>query len=235
MRRFPFGAAAAATLMTKEPRIRRAAVVLCVVACALRAGTDAREIRGARGEQGANAFQRALQDAAFVESELSGASGASFLQVGASAEASAKTPELDQCEMCMFAVHQSQYGRLPPCGATNTPRYTSWMCVQVVRSMLRFARDIVDALNKGCYRYDTLQGWQEEKPCSAHAICGRLYNVYDLQHQTLCPQDPAYKFRHAVADPAPRVYNPLLPFAIKWYRDLNASSVAQDAEAGYPL
>lgn len=159
----------------------------------------------------------------------------SFLQVGAGAGAGAGGGEQGQCEMCMFALHESQFGRLPPCGASSKPTYSSWMCVQVVRSMLRFARDIMDTLNNGCYHYDKLAGWKTEKPCSAHAVCGRLLNVYSLQHETMCPPDLSYAFKHKVADPSPKVYNPLLPYAIKWYRDLNASSVAQSPGAGYPV
>lgn len=228
----------------------RAIRAICVLAAVV-AGAEGRrrgtiraaEPRAAPTAVPANGLERALADPSLLSeavrhmkpaagrarAELAAPTEAALLEVSAS-----PAGERGECEMCMFALHESQLGRLPPCGGSTTPTYSSWMCVQVVRSMLRFADDIMSALKNGCYRYDPLSGWETEKPCSSHAICGRLVNAYSLQRKTMCPPDPHYKFHHRQTLPAPHSFNPLLPYAIKWYRDLNASSVAQDASSGAP-
>lgn len=161
------------------------------------------------------------------------------------------------CEMCVHAVHQSQYGRLPNCGGGNAGQYYSSaqvrllrlhgrlvpppppddaraQCVQVVRSLIHYARDVMTLIKQGCYRYDRATGWSTEKPCSAHAICGRVFNIYSPRREHLCPEDPYYRYPHIVSEVAPKVYNPILPYAIAIYQNANASSVRQDAGSWQP-
>ena len=106
--------------------------------------------------------------------------------------------------------------------------------MRVVRSLIYFAKDVMLMIKKGCYKYDQRTGWITEKPCSAHAICGNTFNVYDPMRATLCPRDPFYRYHHKVSTVAPRVFNPLLPYAISIYQSANASSVRQDANSYNP-
>ena len=140
------------------------------------------------------------------------------------------TGEHGYCELCIYAVHQVQYGQLPSCGGTaKTFSYSS--CSQVVQSMLAYAHDVMHLISYGCYQYDAYKGWQTVRPCPAHVICGRLPNIYDLEKQSQCPADFHFRFPHALANMAPKTPNPLLPFAMAAYRDPTKSSILQEQNA----
>ena len=121
------------------------------------------------------------------------------------------------CELCIYAVHQVQYGELPSCAGSSRP-FSYDACTQVTQSMLAFAQDTMHLISYGCYSYDAYKGWQTVKPCPAHVICGRLPNVYDTQQQTMCPADFHYRFPHALGNRAPTVFNPLLKYAVSQYK-----------------
>jgi len=130
------------------------------------------------------------------------------------------------CELCIYALHQVQYGELPSCqGSSRAASYDS--CAQVTQSILAFAQDVMHLLSYGCYSYDAYEGWQTVKPCPAHVVCGRLPNVYDTQQQTMCPADFHYRFPHALGNRAPTVFNPLLKYAVSQYKGVGLSSVLQ--------
>lgn len=130
------------------------------------------------------------------------------------------------CELCIYAIHQVQYGELPSCqGSSRASSYDA--CSQVTQSMLAFAQDTMHLISYGCYQYDVYKGWQTVKPCPAHVICGRLPNVYDTQQQTMCPADFHYRFPHALGNRAPTVFNPLLKYAVSQYKGVGMSSVLQ--------
>ena len=121
------------------------------------------------------------------------------------------------------------YGALPTCGERQDFFYSS--CSQVVQSMLAYAHDVMHLISYGCYQYDPYKGWQTVKPCPAHVICGRLPNIYDQSKETMCPADYHFRFPHALASLAPKVSNPLLPYAIKQYTNNAKSSILQEANA----
>ena len=155
----------------------------------------------------------------------------SFLQTMAKAGAKAKwSGEHGYCELCIYSVHQVQYGALPTCGGT-TKTFSYSSCSQVVQSMLAYAHDVMHLISYGCYQYDPYKGWQTVKPCPAHVICGRLPNIYDQAKETMCPADYHFRFPHALASLAPKVSNPLLPYAIKQYTNNAKSSILQEANA----
>jgi hypothetical protein len=141
------------------------------------------------------------------------------------------------CELCMYAVHQVQYGELPSCGGSSRA-FSYDACSQVTQSMLSFAQDTMHLISYGCYEYDAYKGWQTVKPCPAHVICGRLPNIYDTQQHTLCPADFHYRFPHALGNRAPTVFNPLLKYAVNQYQaqGMPTSSVLQTpgVPAGLP-
>ena len=143
------------------------------------------------------------------------------------ATASSWSAEHGECELCIFSVHQVQYGSLPSCGGT-TKVFSYSACSQVVQSMLAYAHDVMHLISYGCYQYDPYRGWQTVKPCPAHVVCGRLPNIYDEAKQTMCPTDFHYRFPHALSALAPKQYNPLLPAAIEQYRNDKKSSIMQE-------
>jgi hypothetical protein len=138
--------------------------------------------------------------------------------------------EHGECELCIYSVHQVQYGSLPSCGGT-TKIFSYSACSQVVQSMLAYAHDVMHLISYGCYQYDPYRGWQTVKPCPAHVVCGRLPNIYDESHQTMCPTDFHYRFPHALSALAPKQYNPLLPAAIEQYRNDKSSSIMSEEGA----
>ena len=155
----------------------------------------------------------------------------SFLQTMAKTSAkSTWSGEHGFCELCIYSVHQVQYGALPTCGGT-TKTFSYSSCSQVVQSMLAYAHDVMHLISYGCYQYDPYRGWQTVKPCPAHVICGRLPNIYDEQKETMCPADYHFRFPHALASLAPKVSNPLLPYAIKQYTNNAKSSILQENNA----
>jgi len=97
--------------------------------------------------------------------------------------------------------------------------------------MLAYAHDVMHLISYGCYQYDPYRGWQTVKPCPAHVVCGRLPNIYDEGHGTMCPTDFHYRFPHALSALAPKQYNPLLPYAIEQYRNDKSSSIMQEPGA----
>jgi hypothetical protein len=164
--------------------------------------------------------------------------GFSFLEAMSKATAQAKakwTGEHGYCELCIYSIHQVQYGSLPSCGGANKV-YSYSACSQVVQSMLAYAHDVMHLISYGCYQYDPYKGWQTVKPCPAHVICGRLPNIYDQEKQNQCPADFHYRFPHALASLTPKngqIHNPLLPYAIAKYQQGGKSSILQ--EPGAPL
>jgi hypothetical protein len=144
--------------------------------------------------------------------------------------ASSWSAEHGDCELCIYSVHQVQYGSLPSCGGT-TKVFSYSACSQVVQSMLAYAHDVMHLISYGCYQYDPYRGWQTVKPCPAHVVCGRLPNIYDESHQTMCPTDFHYRFPHALSALAPKQYNPLLPYAVEQYRNDKSSSIMQEEGA----
>ena len=70
------------------------------------------------------------------------------------------------CELCIYAVHQVQYGELPSCAGSSRP-FSYDACTQVTQSMLAFAQDTMHLISYGCYSYDAYKGWQTVKPCPA--------------------------------------------------------------------
>jgi hypothetical protein len=132
------------------------------------------------------------------------------------------------CELCIYAVHQVQYGELPSCGGSSRA-FSYDACSQVTQSMLAFAQDMMHLISYGCYQYDAYKGWQTVKPCPAHVMCGRLPNIYDTQQKTMCPADFHYRFPHALGNRNPTVFNPLLKYAVNQYQNkaLPQSSVLQ--------
>lgn len=168
-----------------------------------------------------------VRQGGLLQSNSRDASDASFLQTGAQVSGSG---EHGYCELCMYSVHQVQYGALPTCGGSSKSfSYSS--CSQVVQSMLKYAHDVMHLIQYGCYQYDPYKGWQTIKPCPAHVICGRLPNVYDHQKENMCPNDHHYRFPHALSISQPKADNPLLAFAIKQYAKKDASSIKQEPNA----
>ena len=169
-------------------------------------------------------------DSKLANSLLQGQSN-SFLQTGAQVKAGTSfSGEHGFCELCIYSIHQVQYGALPTCGGQSKTMSSS-SCSQVVQSMLSYAHDVMHLISYGCYQYDPYKGWQTVKPCPAHVICGRLPNIYDHGKESMCPADYHFRFPHALASVAPTVTNPLLPYAIKQYQNKGASSILQSPGA----
>jgi hypothetical protein len=150
--------------------------------------------------------------------------------------AAAWSAEHGACELCIYSVHQVQYGSLPSCGGT-TKTFSYSACSQVVQSMLAYAHDVMHLISYGCYQYDPYRGWQTVKPCPAHVVCGRLPNIYEENHETMCPTDFHYRFPHALSALAPKTFNPLLPYAVSQYRNDMKSSIMDEegAPASEPM
>ncbi len=144
--------------------------------------------------------------------------------------AQAWSAEHGDCELCIYSVHQVQYGSLPSCGGT-TKVFSYSACSQVVQSMLAYAHDVMHLISYGCYQYDPYRGWQTVKPCPAHVVCGRLPNIYEENHETMCPTDFHFRFPHALSALNSKPSNPLLPAAIQQYRNDQSSSIMQEEGA----
>ena len=97
--------------------------------------------------------------------------------------------------------------------------------------MLAYAHDVMHLISYGCYQYDPYRGWQTVKPCPSHVVCGRLPNIYEENHETMCPTDFHYRFPHALSALAPKQYNPLLPYAVSQYRNDMKSSIMDEEGA----
>ena len=123
-------------------------------------------------------------------------SGAATMGAAGVRLAAAWSAEHGACELCIYSVHQVQYGSLPSCGGT-TKTFSYSACSQVVQSMLAYAHDVMHLISYGCYQYDPYRGWQTVKPCPAHVVRGRLPNIYEENHETMCPTDFHYRFPHA--------------------------------------
>ena len=136
---------------------------------------------------------------------------------------------MDTANCAFTAFTRCSTARCQPAGEPKTFSYSS--CSQVVQSMLAYAHDVMHLISYGCYQYDPYKGWQTVKPCPAHVICGRLPNIYDQAKETMCPADYHFRFPHALASLAPKVSNPLLPYAIKQYTNNAKSSILQEANA----
>jgi len=147
-----------------------------------------------------------------------------FAQLGMQAGAK-QDGEHGFCELCIYAIHQVQYGELPSCGGSSRA-FSYDACSQVTQSMLSFAQDMMHLISYGCYQYDAYKGWQTVKPCPAHVMCGRLPNIYDTQQKTMCPADFHYRFPHALGNRAPTVFNPLLKYAVAQYQNKDGGGAA---------
>ena len=147
------------------------------------------------------------------------------------AGARAWTAEHGFCELCIYAVHQVQYGQLPSCGG-SAKSFSFSACSQVVQSMLAYAHDVMHLISYGCYRYDPYRGWQTVRPCPAHVICGRLVNVYDMEKASHCPADFHYRFPHALGNLSPQSRNPLLKYALDQFHNRNAPTMFSQPRGG---
>lgn len=178
----------------------------------------------------AEAAQRSQADSVPAEPNPAAAAGPAAVAAGVAAtgDAPADTVLMEMgarvgggehgfCELCMYAVHQVQYGELPSCAAA-AKTFTMSSCSQVVQSMLHYAHDVMHLISYGCYQYSAYRGWQTVRPCPSHVICGRLPNIYTAEKEQMCPQDFHYRFPHALSTTSPKVFNPLLPFAIAQYK-----------------
>ena len=167
----------------------RTAIALASVAMLIHAA-NAAEIKRSAPKVSSNSnsnSQTAIDhDELFQRSQVE---STSFLQTMAKAGAKATwSGEHGYCELCIYSVHQVQYGALPTCGGT-TKTFSYSSCSQVVQSMLAYAHDVMHLISYGCYQYDPYKGWQTVKPCPAHVICGRLPNIYDQSKETMCPAE----------------------------------------------